>query len=111
MDLKGDLYELLFEVINEGLVLVDSKGTIIESNRPGEKRFGYGVGELKGKGIETLVPMRAREKHARYRAGFDEKPVARSMGANLKLDGVKKDGTEFPVQVSLNPFKTSDGNT
>lgn len=111
MDLKGDLYELLFEVINEGLVLVDSKGTIIESNRPGEKMFGYGVGELKGKGIETLVPMRAREKHARYRAGFDEKPVARSMGANLKLDGVKKDGTEFPVQVSLNPFKTSDGNT
>lgn len=109
MDLKNDLYELLFEVINEGLILVDEKGTIVDSNGPGERMFGYDAGELKGKGIEVLVPMQARKKHVQYRGEYNHEPVARSMGASLKLDGVKKDGAEFAVQVSLNPFKTKDG--
>lgn len=111
MDLKDNLYEILFEVIHEGLILVDSKGTIVKSNGPGDRMFGYEDGGLIGKSIEVLVPTNARKHHVKQRDDYNAAPTARPMGADLKLDGIKKDGTEFPVQVSLNPFKTKKGDT
>jgi len=110
MDLKNNLYEILFEAIQEGLILVDENGVIVELNKTGSKMFGYEDSELIGEKIEVLVPASARSGHRTYRKGYNEHPTARSMGSALKLDGVRKDGSEFPVQVSLNPFESASGN-
>lgn len=109
MDLKKNLYEVLFDAIREGLILVDEKGIIVELNNMGSSMFGYEDKELIGQSIEVLVPKRAKSAHEKYRGKYNERPTTRPMGAAIKLDGVKKDGTEFPVQISLNPMKTKDG--
>lgn len=111
MDLESNnLYKVFFGVINEGLILVDDKAVIVKVNIPGAKMFGYEVNELIGQKIETLVPTGKRDTHQSQREGYNERPTARLMGANLRLDGVRKDGTEFPVQVSLNPFVSPEGH-
>lgn len=109
MDLKNNLYEILFEAIHEGLILVDKQGVIVELNKTGAEMFGYADRELVGQRIEALVPMRARNEHTEHRDGYNENPSTRPMGSSLKLEGVRKDGSEFPVQVSLNPFSSKSG--
>lgn len=109
MDFKEDFYEILFGAIREGLVLVDDKGKIININEPGNKMFGYADQELVGIGIEVLVPLQKRGTHSKDRQHYHKKPTSRLMSSAVKLDGLKKDGTEFPVQVSLNPFTTVTG--
>lgn len=109
MDLKDNLYEVLFEAIHEGLILVDGKGEIVELNKTGSSMFGYQDKELIGQRIEVLVPSSAKSAHEKYRDSYNENPSARPMGADLKLDGVRKDGSEFPVQISLNPFESKSG--
>lgn len=109
MDLKNNLYEILFGAIQEGLILVDDKGEIVELNKTGNSMFGYTDNELVGQKIEVLVPSSARGGHKSHRSNYNAHPTARSMGSALKLDGVRKDGSEFPVQVSLNPFESISG--
>lgn len=109
MDFKNDLYEILFGAIQEGLILVDSQGVIVELNKTGNLMFGYSENELVGQKIEVLVPMKARGGHENHRDKYNERPTSRSIGSALKLDGVRKDGSEFPVQVSLNPFESQTG--
>ena len=108
MDVKMNLYEVLFESIKEGLILVDKKGEIVDLNKTGAGMFGYEKSELIGHKIEKLVPMKARDKHESYRDEYKENPTTRPMGSSLKLDGLRKDNSEFPVQISLNPFKTNN---
>src|SRR5690554_2248763 len=110
MDLKNNLYEILFEAIHEGLILVNKQGVIVELNKTGAEMFGYADRELIGQSIELLVPMRARNVHTDHRDGYNENPSTRPMGSSLKLEGVRKDGSEFPVQVSLNPFSSKSGD-
>lgn len=110
MNLNQNLHKVLFEAIREGLILVNNKGLIIDLNKPGSEMFGYQDKELIGENIEVLVPMKARGSHKQYRSDYNHQPKTRLMGANLKLDGVRKDGTEFPVQVSLNPFVGDSGD-
>lgn len=110
MDLKNNLHEVLFEAIHEGLILVDKDGVIVELNKTGAEMFGYSDKELIGQRIEVLVPMRARSEHTEHRGVYNKKPTTRLMGSALKLDGVRKDKSEFPVQVSLNPFISKLGN-
>lgn len=109
MGFKGNLYEVLFEAISEGLLLVDDRGIIIESNKMSAAMFGYEEGELIGKSIEVLVPDGAKKAHEEYRNKYNNQPKARPMGANIKLDGVKKDKSQFPVQISLTPLKNEEG--
>jgi PAS domain S-box-containing protein len=109
MDLKNNLYEILFGAIQEGLILVNDKGVIVELNKTGNFMFGYTGDELVGQKIEVLVPTSARGGHEQHRSNYNAHPTARSMGSALKLDGVRKDGSEFPVQVSLNPFENKNG--
>lgn len=109
MDVKNSLYEILFGAIQEGLILVDENGVILEVNKTGNSMFGYTDKELIGQKIEVLVPASARGGHEDHRRKYNAHPTARSMGSSLKLDGVRKDNSEFPVQVSLNPFKSSTG--
>lgn len=96
--------ELLFMSAAEGLVVVDSSGRIIMQNPSIGRMFAYGETELLGHVIEDLLPDAMRAKHAAHRAAYDKKPVQRAMGSGLELKGRRKDGSVFPVEVSLNHF-------
>jgi two-component system sensor kinase FixL len=95
----------LFRYATEGILVTNDKGEITQINPSGEKMFGYSDGELIGKKIETLVPQRIAERHVKERTGFYKNPHPRSMGMGMNLAGRRKDGTEFPVEVSLSPYK------
>lgn len=101
--------ELLFSTAAEGLVVVDGRGSIIMHNPRLNAMFGFADGELLGGTIETLLPEAARDRHAQHRAAYDRKPVQRSMGIGMDLWGRRKDGSVFPVEVSLNHFSV-DGH-
>lgn len=110
MELKENIYAVLFESIQEGLILVDDGGVIVQNNSTSEQMFGYSNGGLIGEKIEVLVPSRARKEHVNHRDTYHKKPVKRSMGSAMKLNGQRKDGSVFPVEVSLNPFKDDNGD-
>lgn len=102
--------DALFLHATEGILVTDSKGEITRINPSAEKLFGYLVGELTGSKIETLVPQRFNSKHERNRTNYASNPHARSMGLGMELYGMKKDGSEFPVEISLSPY-TYNGET
>ena len=91
------------------MVIVDGTGTIVLINAQTERPFGYEREELLGQRVEVLVPERFREHHGAHREDFAEDPHTRSMDAGLELYGRRKDGTEFPVEISLAPLETEDG--
>jgi PAS domain S-box-containing protein len=92
-----------------GMVMVDAGGKIELVNREIERMFGYSREELLGKSIEMLVPERFRGKHPMFRAGFFREPQTRAMGAGRDLFGLRKDGSELPVEIGLNPIETDEG--
>jgi len=91
------------------MVIVDDAGTIQLVNAQTEAMFGYSREELLGHGVEILVPLRFRDLHSGYRRGYADNGQARPMGAGLDLYGLRQDGREFPVEISLSPLRTSDG--
>lgn len=102
VNLQNDIYELLFESATEGLAVVDSKGIIRLTNPRLNKMFGYKKDELIGQYVEILVPMGRRKGHVEHRDKYTRSPHSRSMGIDMDLSGTKKNGKEFPVEVSLN---------
>ncbi len=101
--------DVLFFYATEGILVTNERREIIQINPSAEKLFGYGEGELIGKKIEVLVPKRVVEKHPEHIERFNRNPHPRSMGASSDLFGLKKDGTEFPVEISLSPYTTLEG--
>lgn len=99
----------LLESMPDGIVMANSVGRIVLANSQAEKMFGYGHGELLAKPIEDLIPPRLRGSHIGHRAGYVERPRPRAMGAGLELFGLRQDGSEFPVEISLSPFQTESG--
>jgi PAS domain S-box-containing protein len=97
------------ESASESIVITNAAGAIVRINDKAEKMFGYERAELIGQPVEILIPRRVRETHVVHRAGYMAAPRVRSMGRGLDLAGVKKDGTEFPVEVSLSFVETDDG--
>lgn len=102
--------DALFMHATEGILVADEKGEIIRINPSAEKLFGYAHGELLGKKIEILVPKRLAGKHISHRDSYNKNPHPRSMGVGMELNGVKKDGTEFPVEISLSPYDNENGH-
>jgi PAS domain S-box-containing protein len=100
---------LLLETAAQGIVSVDAQGTIVTANRALETMCGWAPGELVGQSIERLVPQRSREVHVLLRAKYFASPSPRLMGGGLDLVGERKDGSTFPIEVSLNHVNTSSG--
>ncbi len=102
-------YRLMAEATPAAKVLVDRRGRIVFVNRQAERLFGYPRAELLDQPIEILVPARFRAGHPGSRDGFFTDPKTRNMGAGRDLYGLKKDGTEVPVEIGLNPMETREG--
>jgi len=99
----------LLETLPDAIVAVDHNGTIVQVNSQTQELFGYGRDELMGQKIEMLVPDRYRRQHQHHRQNFAEVPKTRRMGADLDLHGRRRNGSEFPVEISLSPVSTEKG--
>jgi PAS domain S-box-containing protein len=104
-----DQFRLAVEAAPSGFVMIDAGGSIVLINAETERMFGYRRSELIGEPVDILVPVRLRGHHVQQRTGFAASPEARRMGAGRDLYGLRKDGTEFPVEIGLNPIQTKDG--
>jgi PAS domain S-box-containing protein len=104
-----DRFRRLLEAAPDAMVIVDAKGSILLMNAQAESLFGYRRSELVGQKIEVLVPRRYREEHPGHREDYAHDPRTRPMGAGLDLWSVRKDGVEFPVEISLSPMSTDEG--
>ena len=99
----------ILEAVPDAVIVVNRQGVIIQANSQTEALFAYTREELVGQKIEILVPERQRPEHDRHREQFHSKPTIRRMGSGLDLYGRRRDGSEFPVEISLSPVSTPDG--
>ncbi len=102
-------FRVAVEASPHGMMMVDTLGRIVLVNREIERLFGYPRSELLGQAVEVLVPARVRPHHPNLRATFHADPLSRPMGAGRDLYGRRRDGSEIPVEIGLNPIETDEG--
>jgi PAS domain S-box-containing protein len=106
---SGQTLHNLLESLPDAVAVIDDQGAIVLVNQQTERLFGYRRDELLGRSIELLVPERYRHAHVAQRQRYFSRPRSRPMGAGARLSGRRKDGTEFPVEISLSPLQTEQG--
>ena len=102
-------FQQVVEMAPNAMVMIDKDGTIEMVNAQAEKIFGYARTELLGQTVDLLLPVRFRAQHPHHRDTFFANPIPRAMGSGRDLFGLRKDGSEFPVEIGLNPITTSSG--
>ena len=100
-------FRLAVEAAPSGMIMTDGEGRIVMLNANAEKLFGYARDELLGRHVEVLVPERFRKSHPGYRAVYRDHPLMRAMGAGRDLFALRKDGSEIPVEIGLNPIEAA----
>ena len=108
--LDNSTFQALFNYASIGILVTDSNGVIQMANKYVEQQFGYFSDELTGQKVECLIPSRFSHRHVHHREKFSSDPHSRPMGLGMELAGLKKDGSEFPVEVSLGHYKI-EGNS
>ncbi len=103
-------FRVLFESAPNGVVVVDADGVMVLANDRMEQKFGYSHDELVGRPVEILIPERFRDGHGALREGFSAAPTMRHMGEGRGLFGRRKNGSEFPIEIGLNPITTRAGD-
>lgn len=107
--LAEERFRLAVEASPSAMLMVDAEGKIVMLNAEAERLFGYQRAELIGGELNTLIPERFRQAHPGHRQAFMGSPQARAMGVGRELYGLRKDGTEVPVEIGLNPIETTNG--
>jgi len=107
--LSSDEYQAIFDASPDGLLVVDREGVIRAANPRVEEMFGWTTDELRGRSVDVLVPQAVGTSHSVHRSRFVADPHNRPMGVGLDLRGLRKDGTTFPVEISLSPWTPEDG--
>lgn len=108
-DLPRNFFRHVLDASPDPLIIMNVSGTIAFANAEAEAVFGYRREEMLGRPIEILLPERHRRRHERHRHGYARAPRVRGMGTGLELAGLRSDGTEFPVEISLSPIETPAG--
>jgi PAS domain S-box-containing protein len=108
--LVPEVARMVLDAAPTGMIMVDDRGHIVLVNRHVELLFGYGRDELLDRPIEMLIPARFREGHPTFRAAFASDPRTRPMGAGRDLFGLRKNGTEVPIEIGLNPLVIAEGS-
>ncbi|HEV3482598.1 MAG TPA: PAS domain S-box protein [Candidatus Acidoferrales bacterium] len=106
---QEQMFRTLLESAPDAMVIVNDVGRIQMINAQTEKLFGYSREELIGQPVERLMPDRFRSQHIHHRQGYSQSPRTRAMGVGLDLYGQRKNGTEFPIEISLSPIETVGG--
>lgn len=106
----NEQFRLAIEASTTGMMMLDQAGKVVLVNAEIERLFGYSRHELIGRPVEALLPARFRDRHPGHRATFHSNPQTRLMGAGRNLYGLHKDGTEVPIEIGLNPLRTSAGD-
>jgi PAS domain S-box-containing protein len=99
-------YRYLVEAAPDAMIVVDERGLIAIANTEAERMFGYSRGEMLGEAIEFLLPARFRARHSGHRSSYTAAPRLRTMGSGMELAGLRADGQEFPVEISLSPIRS-----
>ena len=99
----------LLEAAPDAIMQVDAEGRIILLNRVAEDMFGYSRDELLGQPVEALIPLELHSRHKEHRSHYREHPMTRTMGSGLALEAIRKDGSRFPVEISLSPSESVEG--
>ncbi len=102
-------FRWLMDMTSVGIVVVDEAGRIILLNKEAARLFGYEPHALLGEAVETLIPPRFHQAHVHHRASYGATPHPRVMGLGLQLYGMRRDGSEFPVEIGLTPLHTERG--
>jgi PAS domain S-box-containing protein len=106
--LMEERFRDLLESMPDGIVMANSTGHIVIANSQAERLFGYDAGELRGRSVDTLLPSRYRHAHVGHRSNYFLQPRKRAMGSGLDLAGLRKDSSEFPIEISLSPLRTEE---